>query len=158
MELVDLGSNTMEKKMDLDTCAEDVVCAFKIAWPRLGFVYANMLYSSLIGRRFSFTGATFLRESKLFQLSAPVMRRICITHIACYVKRGLLETKLQSTEDTRRCGRAGEVLSREGIHERGRHLQRQEKQAPEMRQASSTKRGARSKDGLWDEARRTGDS
>lgn len=41
----------------------------------------------------------------------------------------------------------GEIFSREGTHERGRHLYQQEKQAPEMRQASgSTKRGARSEE------------
>jgi hypothetical protein len=45
------------------------------------------------------------------------------------------ETKLHSGEadsQAQRCGRAGEVLSREGIHERGRHLQRQGKQTPEL--------------------------
>jgi hypothetical protein len=56
------------------------------------------------------------------------------------------ETKLHSTEDTRRHGRAEGVFSREGIDERRHHLQRQGNQAPELRQASSTKRGARSKE------------
>jgi hypothetical protein len=86
--------------------------------------------------------------------SPPIYGR---TGCSC-IDRAALGDRASLYGDTRRCGRAGEVLSREEIPERGRHLQRQGKQASELRQASSTKRGAWSKDGLWDEAKRTGDS